>query len=409
MNIGLLNIGDEVVMGKTVNTNASWLAKECEFNGFTISKHLTVKDRGKTIKSALEYLYTEVDIIITTGGLGPTVDDITKEVCAEFFNEEMVLNEKVLDSIKSYFSSIGQIMLEVNNKQAYFIKNSVIIHNDNGTAPGMISEKDSKVCINLPGPPKELHPMFLNTVLPYLKKKQKNIFFKQGYRLMNIGESQAETLIKSLYDEFPNIKIAPYASVGVLDYIISTNNSNEKINFSKACKKFEEILNDYIIGDLTKTINELIVETLISKNKTIAISESCTGGMLSSLFVDVSGSSLTFIEGLITYSNEAKINRLGVSSETIKNYGAVSKETASEMVKRVALISNADIGLATTGIAGPGGGTKEKPVGLVYTAIYYQGKVTVYKHNFRGDRYKVRLRSVMAVMFNLYNDVIKTF
>lgn len=407
MKVAILTIGDEVIIGKTVNTNASYVAKVLESNHFIVTNHLAVRDIYQEITDALDYLYKDASVVITTGGLGPTVDDLTKEVCAKYFKEEMILSLEELEKIKGYFHSLNVNMTDNNIKQAYFIKDSFIIKNDNGTAPGMIFEKNQKMVINLPGPPKELEPMINDIVIPYLKNMENVGILEKRFRLMNIGESQAETLIKSLYEKYPTIKVSPYASVGVVDYMISTSCLNYKTDFGECCKGFEQILGNYIIGDWSKSIQEIIVELMSEKNLTLAIAESCTGGMVTSSIVDVSGSSRVLLEGLVTYSNEAKVNRLGIKETSLNQFGAVSKEVAEEMAINITKNSHADIGLAITGIAGPTGGTSDKPVGLVHTAIYYQGHVEVYRHQYNGDRMKVRVRTMMGLMYQLY-QLIKT-
>ncbi|MDF2699870.1 MAG: damage-inducible protein CinA [Haloplasmataceae bacterium] len=405
MKIAILSIGDEVVMGKTVNTNASYIAKELQNKHFVVSSHLTVRDTYDEILNGFDFLFKNSDCIITTGGLGPTVDDLTKEAVGLFYNEEFVLNESELEKIRVYFSKMNKDMPKSNEKQACFLKNSTIIKNDNGTAPGMLVERNNKIVINLPGPHKEMEPMLHDFVIPYLVNKFAQDIIEKKYRLMNIGESHAEELLKPLYEKFKNIKIAPYASVGVVDYIISTNNKEESDHIIKAAKIFEDIMADYIVGDCSKEINKIIVDLLTDKKLTIACAESCTGGMISSYLVDVPGSSIVFLEGMVTYSNEAKISRLGVKEETLDKFGAVSEETAFEMAKGIVLKSGANIGIVTTGIAGPGGGTDEKPVGLVYTAICYKDKVLVFKNIYNGDRYKIRLRTNMGLLYNLFKFI----
>ncbi len=408
MKIAILTIGDEVVSGKIVNTNASYLAKILETNQFKISKHLAVRDEEEEILKGLAFLYDNANIVITTGGLGPTVDDLTKEICARYFNEKMIFIEDVFNQIKTYYEKTKRKMPSVNKKQAYFIKDAIVIPNDNGTAPGMIYEKEHKIIINLPGPPKELEPMLHHVVLPYLKDKWDIESLKKQYRLMNIGESDAETILQPLYQKYTSIKIAPYASVGVVDYMLSIENKDNQSVFDRCCDEFEQYLGEYIIGDWSKTIQELVVELLRKNNLTLAIAESCTGGMVSAKIVDVSGSSHVLKEGVVTYSNEAKMKRLGVLENTLIKHGAVSEETAREMALGVKSTSGADIGISITGIAGPTGGTKEKPVGLVYSAICFNGKTQVYRNYCVGDRYKIRLRSTMLILYKLYCSVIKT-
>lgn len=401
MKVAILAIGDEVIEGKVVNTNSSMIARLLQANGIHVTKHLSVRDDVEEILKGLDYAYEDCNVVITCGGLGPTADDLTKEVCAKYFNEEMVMYEDILKQIENYFTLSRRKMPNINIKQAYFIPESIIIPNNNGTAPGMIYEKMGKVVINLPGPPKELEPMLMKTVIPYLINRNDLKTLTKHYRLMNIGESDSEPLITDLYIKYPHVKIAPYANVGVIDYALTTTENYEK-EFSKCCEDFVNILGEFIIGDWTLTIQEIIVKNLKDKQMTISIAESCTGGMLSSSIVDVPGSSEVFLEGMVTYSNEAKIKRLGVKEETLNTYGAVSKETAIEMAKGIKERSNADIGLSITGIAGPSGGTKEKPVGLVYSAICFKQNTYVFENIYGGDRYKVRQRATMQLLYELY-------
>lgn len=410
MKVSILAVGNEVVEGKTVNTNATYLAKQLEIYGFSIISHLAVVDDPKAIKQGLADLYRFADIVITIGGLGPTIDDLTKETVADYFNAKMELNQDVLSWLEDLFAKRELRMPKTNLKQAYFIPGSQIIPNEQGTAPGMIYEQDGRVVIVLPGPPSELIPMFESTVLPYLLEKyEKDQYYAvKHYRLMNIGESHIEEIIEPLYKAYPNLKIAPYASIGVVDYIISTHDPLEKEHFEAACREFEAKLGDYIIGDWSQKINEIIVQTLSEKQLTIATAESCTGGMLASMLVDVPGSSQVFLEGFITYSNEAKMARLDVRQQDLEQYGAVSAVVAEQMARQAMLKSGSDFGLATTGIAGPSGGTVDKPVGLVYMAIAYKDQVKIYRQIFSGDREKVRLRTCLYLMFKLYQDFIKT-
>ncbi len=407
MNIAILTIGDEVVSGKITNTNASHIAKVLEANQFIVSRHLSVRDLEVEIISGLDYLYQNADVVITTGGLGPTSDDLTKEVSAAYFNEEMILYPEELTKIENYFTSSGRVMPEINKKQAYFIPEAIVIRNDNGTAPGMIYEKKQRIIINLPGPPKELEPMLEETVIPYLKKKFLRKIFKKEYRLMGLGESDAETIIKPLFSKYPKIKISPYASVGIVDYLITTTEDNDEL-FIACCRDFEQYLADYIIGDWKLNIQDLIVSMLTEKGLKLTLAESCTGGMVTSSIVNVSGSSKVLTEAMVTYSNEAKVKHLGVKEETLSLHGAVSAEVAAEMAKGVKEVSGADIGLSITGIAGPTGGTEEKPVGLVYSGIYFNGDTYVFKNIYKGDRYKVRYRATLGILYELYKILKKT-
>jgi len=409
MKIGILAIGDEVVSGKTLNSNATFLASTLEANQFEVTRHLAVRDIETEILQALHFLYETANVVITIGGLGPTLDDLTKDVCAKYFDEEMVLYPEVVDKIKTYYQHTHKSMPENNIKQAYFIPGSIIVENKHGTAPGMIYEKAGKVIINLPGPPNELEPMVNEYVLPYLDKLGFHKIYKKQYRLMNIGESDAEMHIKDFYNLFPHIKIASYTGVGFVDYRIITTNPNYKEEFDKCVQAFEERMKENIVGDGSEPLQKTIIDLCREKGLTLAVAESCTGGMITSSIVDISGSSDILIEGVVTYHNDSKMARLGVKEELLEKYGAVSPEVALAMATGVRLTSKADIGISTTGIAGPTGGTKEKPVGLVYSAIDFQGETFVFKNIFRGERNKVRQRATLQILFELYKVITKTF
>ncbi len=402
MKVAILTIGDEVIEGKIVNTNAELLSKTLEGSNFHVSMHLVVRDDEKDILAGLSFLYQDVDVIVTTGGLGPTADDLTKEICAKYFQEDLILFPEEYEKIKLYFLKSKGSITENNQKQAYFIKGATVLDNMNGTAPGMIYEKAGKVIVNLPGPPKELEPMLYQGVIPYLSKKNNDQIYRKQYRLMNIGESDAETMIKPIMKKYSQIKVSPYASVGVIDYIITTPNIGDKTMFYEACKEFECILKDFIIGDWSKSIQEIVVQLLKAKSLKLAVAESCTGGLVTSTLVEVPGSSEVLKEGIVTYSNEAKVMRLGVKEITLKQYGAVSKQVAAEMAKGVINSSGANIGVSITGIAGPSGGSLEKPVGLVYSAICFNGKTNVFENYFNGDRNKIRLRATIHILYELY-------
>lgn len=408
MKIGILAIGDEVVSGKTLNSNATYLASILEVNQFEITRHLAVRDVETEILCALDFLYESANVVITIGGLGPTVDDVTKEVSAKYFQEEMLLYPEVIDNIQKYYQHTHKEMSENNIKQAYFIPGSIIMENKHGTAPGMIYEKNGKVVINLPGPPSELEPMVEEYVIPYLEKLGFHKIYKKQYRLMNIGESDAEMKIKDFYVLFPHIKIAPYTGIGFVDYRIITTDPNYKDEFEECVQAFETRMKEFIVGDGSDPLQKTIIDLLREKGLTLAVAESCTGGMISSSIVDIAGSSDILVEGVVTYSNDSKMARLGVREELLENFGAVSPEVALAMATGVRLTSKADIGISTTGIAGPTGGTKEKPVGLVYSAIDFKGQTYVYKNIFRGDRNKIRQRATLQILFELYQLIKKT-
>lgn len=405
MKVEIIAVGTEVLMGDIVNTNAQYIARMLSMLGLGTYYHSAVGDNAIRLKEMLEVGFERADIVITTGGLGPTKDDLTKEVAGEFFNEEMVLDEATLKNIEDYFNKLGRHLSDNNKKQAYFPKGSKIIPNPHGTAPGCIIEKDNKALIMLPGPPSEMKPMFKDYITPYLSKYSNGILVSTVIRLFGIGESRMEELIEDIIKEQMNPTIAPYAQKGGLILRLTSWGKTEEdaLESMKPVKNLlYERLGDYIYGEGDKGLETLVCEELISQGLRVSAAESCTGGMISSSLVNYPGISQIFDEGHITYSNEAKMKYLGVKEETLAKYGAVSRQTAYEMAEGVARASKSDIGISTTGIAGPSGGSKDKPVGLVYIGIFFQEEVYTYKINITGDRQKVRYMTSMWAFYYLF-------
>ncbi|MBC8630378.1 competence/damage-inducible protein A [[Eubacterium] tenue] len=396
MKAEIITVGTEILLGDIVNTNSQFLAKELASIGVEVYYQETVGDNETRLLNLLEEAFKRSDIVITTGGLGPTNDDITKEIAAKYFNQELVFYSDLWENIKSYFEKLGLKPTENNKKQAYFPKDCIILDNPNGTAPGVILKKENKMIILLPGPPKEMIPMFNNSVKSYLQSLTDYKLVSKTLRFIGIGESELEEKLIDIINSQSNPTIAPYAKENEVTLrITAKSKDDEKAN--DLIKSIEEKIKDrvgkYIYGYDDTTLEETVAKLLVKNNMTIAVSESCTGGMVSSKLIDYPGISQSFIEGCVTYSNEAKMNRLGVKKETLDKYGAVSSETAIEMAVGIAKNLNTNIGLSTTGVAGPGGGTDEKPVGLVYIGIYINGDVKVKKCNFSGSRDKIRSRA----------------
>lgn len=398
MKVEIIAVGTEVLMGDIVNTNAQYVARMLSMLGLGTYYHSTVGDNAQRLKEMFDIGFKRADIIITTGGLGPTKDDLTKEVAADFFNKKMVLDEDTLHNIEKIFMKLGRPASESNKKQAYFPEGSQIISNPHGTAPGCIIEENNKVLIMLPGPPSELKPMFQNFITPYLSKYSSGILVSTIIRMFGIGESSMETLIEDIIKAQSNPTIAPYAQEGGLILRLTAWGKTKEDALESMKPVKEELykrLGSYIYGEGDKKLDDLVCEALIKHQITISVAESCTGGMIASTLVDFPGISQVFSEGHITYSNEAKMKYLGVKEETLKAHGAVSPEVAGEMAAGVARVSSSDIGISTTGIAGPDGGTKEKPAGLVYIGISFKGNLYTHKINITGDRYKVRRMTTM--------------
>lgn len=402
MKAEILSVGTEILLGDIVNTNAQFLSKELASIGINVYRQEVIGDNEDRLLKAFEKAFEESDVVITTGGLGPTGDDLTKETACKFFGMKMELHEESYEELKKYFKKINKKMVESNVKQAYFPKEAIVLPNPNGTAPGAILEKDNKAIVILPGPPREMKPMYLNHVKKYFAGKGLGVIKSQVLKVLGIGESTIFEKLKDLMDKGINPTIAPYAKEHeVLLRITASASSEEEALHMIEPKKKEVIqrlgINCYGEGENT-TIEEVLGKLLVSKGLTISTAESCTGGMIASKLISFPGISEVFLEGAVTYSNEAKMRTLKVKSETLESYGAVSEETAKEMALGIAKRAGTDISVVTTGIAGPGGGTLEKPVGLVWIGVYYKGQVKAYKHVFSGDRQKVRLRATVTAL-----------
>ncbi|CEK35390.1 competence/damage-inducible protein A [Paraclostridium sordellii] len=401
MKAEIITVGTEILLGDIVNTNSQFLAKELASLGLDVYYQSTVGDNESRLMDTLNESLDRSDIIITTGGLGPTNDDITKEVAAKCFNQELVFYNDIWKDIKQYFEKIGVEPTENNKKQAYFPKDCIILNNSNGTAPGAILKKENKMIIVLPGPPKEMIPMFNNELKKHLENLTDYKLISRTLRFFGIGESELEDKLSDIINNQTNPTIAPYAKEGEVTLRITAKSytKDDADNLiDEVENKIKTVVGKYLYGYGETTLEETVAKLLVEKNLTIAVSESCTGGMVSSTLIDYPGISQVFMEGCVTYSNEAKMSRLGVKKETLDNFGAVSTETAIEMAKGVAMNLKTNVGLSTTGIAGPGGGTTEKPVGLVYIGLYINGKTKVKKLNLAGSREKIRVKATKEAL-----------
>ncbi|MBB6698726.1 competence/damage-inducible protein A [Clostridium algidicarnis] len=402
MKAEIIAVGTELLLGDILNTNAQFLSKELAILGIEVYHQTVIGDNGERLLEAFDEAFKRCDVVITSGGLGPTKDDITKEMAAKYFGKELTLNEEELKNIEQYFNKTGKKMTENNRKQAYFPKDDIILKNNNGTAPGAIMKgENGGIIIVLPGPPKELIPMFKESVVPYLRNTTDSTLYSKVLRLFGIGESTMEDEIKDILESQTNPTVAPYAKELDLILRITSKAKNEeeaKKLIEPLEKQIRQRLPQYIYGENDDTLESVVGEKLIKENLTISSAESCTGGMLSARLVNVPSISKVFIEGAVTYSNQAKVSRLSVKKETLEKYGAVSKETAIEMAEGIAKTANTDIGISTTGIAGPDGGTNEKPVGLVYIGLYIKGNTLVKELNIKGNREKVRTRATIEAL-----------
>lgn len=409
MKAEIITVGTEILLGDILNTNCRYLSRELAAMGIEMYYQITVGDNEERLLKTLDESLNRSDIVICTGGLGPTEDDITKEVCAKYFGYELELHKPSLDAMIERFKHMNRVPTKNNEKQAYFPKEAYILKNDNGTAPGCIMEKEGKIIVVLPGPPREMEPMFENYVKPYLSKLTDDVIESEVLRIIGVGESKVENDILDIIDSQTNPTIATYAkgyecTLRITAKAKSVEEAKELIKpmSDEMKRRFGQSL--YATGETS--IEEVVSKMLVENNLKIAVAESCTGGMVSASLINYPGISSVFMEGCVTYSNEAKMKSLGVKKETLDVYGAVSDKCAKEMASGVAARYNTNIGIATTGIAGPDGGTDEKPVGLVYFGIYINGKVISKKYVFNGDRQGVRERATRTILNDLRLELL---
>lgn len=410
MKAEIMAVGTEVLMGDIVNTNAQYIARRLADLGIGVYYHSAVGDNSARLKDSLALGFSRVELIIATGGLGPTKDDLTKETAAAYFNRKLILHEESYLMLTQYFEKQGREVSENNKKQAYMPEGSVVLPNPNGTAPGCILKEGDKILVLLPGPPREMKPMFENYVVPYLEKYQDSILVSKVLRICGIGEGHMVEKIAHIIDNQSNPTVAPYAKEGEVTLRITAKAENmveAKRLIEPMEREIRNILGEDIYAVGETTLEDVVGELLVNKKLTISTAESCTGGMLSGRLINYPGISVSYLEGVVTYSNEAKMKYLGVKEETLDSFGAVSEETAREMAEGIAKAAGTDIGVSVTGIAGPGGGTEDKPVGLVYVGLYIRGKVEVKKLNLSGDRQKVRNRTVVTVLDWIRREISK--
>lgn len=398
MNAEILCVGTELLLGDIVNTNASYLAKELALLGVGCYYQTVVGDNPERLEQSISLALSRADMVIMTGGLGPTYDDLTKETVAKYFDRKMQLHEPSLEYIRSFFKRIGREMTPNNEKQAYMPEGAIIFENDRGTAPGLALENsENKTAILMPGPPREMTAMFEQKVLPYLKAKSNKTLKSHSIHLFGIGESTVEEILRDKIKDMQNPTVAPYAKEGeVLLRVTASAESDEAANriMKPVIDDICGIFGEHVYGVDVGTLQNALVQSLAANGKTIAVAESCTGGLISSRITDIAGSSKVFGYGCVTYANSAKTRLLGVAPEIIEEHGAVSRETALAMAKGVRELSGADIGVSTTGIAGPDGGSPEKPVGLVWVGISTASEGEAHElhlsRGYGGDRAIIR-------------------
>ena len=414
MIVELISVGTELLLGNIVNTNARFLAEKCALLGLSMYNQVVVGDNRERLADAVKTALSRSDLVILTGGLGPTEDDLTKETCAEAMGYGLVEDAHTRARIEEYFkNSIFKEIPDNNWKQAMVPEGAIVLDNNNGTAPGLILEKDGKRAVLLPGPPNEMIPLFQGQVEPYLQKLRPELIVSRMVKICGKGESQVEDELLDLIDKQTNPTIATYAKTGEVHVRVTASAPNEETAERLIKPVVKEIKRRFGMAVYSireeETLEMAVVRLLKKYDLTVATAESCTGGLVAGRIVNVPGASDVFREGFITYSNKAKRKHLDVSKNTIKKYGAVSKETARDMAVGGVFATDSDICVAITGLAGPGGGTEEKPVGLVYMACCLGDNVTVEKYQFKGNREKIREQSVVRALDLVRRTILQTY
>ena len=408
----LIAVGSELLSWDKAETNSLYISKQLNLLGISVRYKSIVGDAESDIEIVLKAAVSRSQVVIATGGLGPTEDDLTRKAVAKALKRGLVLKEELIEKIKKRFESMGKAMPKNNERQALMPNKAVVIDNPIGTAPGFAIEHDKVLIICLPGVPAEMQRMFEDGAVPLIKKRigVSGAVKLRIIRTCSIAEAKLDEVIGGLYTADKNIKIGLAAGEKGVDVRITSSKASE-IETSRLLAELEEKitarLKDYIYGFDNEEMEGIVVRLLKEKGVKLAVAESCTGGLISKRITDVSGSSACFDRGIVSYSNEAKMQLLKVPSKLIEEYGAVSSQAAMAMADGARRISNTEIGIGVTGIAGPTGGTSEKPVGLVYIALSEKGKETRCKgYNFTGSRQMIRMKSSQMALDMLRRTLI---
>lgn len=411
MKCEIISVGTELLLGDIVNTNSQYLSERLADLGFDVHYHHTVGDNEARLVEAGRASLERSELLVFTGGLGPTDDDITRETVAKLMGLAIHNDETILTKIQDFYDKLNRPMPEINKKQANVPEGALVLDNPNGTAPGLILEKDNKYAILLPGPPKEMIPMFENKVVPWLKEKgDGSVIESKTLRVVGVGESAVQEKLQHIFDTQTNPTVAPYAKTSETHLRVTAKASNrleaEKMILPMV-KEIEEILGTNIYGYDDTTLEMAILDLAKSKGVTLSTAESCTGGLISSRLTDIGGASDAYIGSVVSYSNEIKMKLLGVKPETLEAHGAVSAETAAEMAEGVRRVTGADIGISTTGIAGPGGGSEEKPVGLAYIGIATAEGTKTIRNFALGNREKIKWNTATRALDFLRREMLE--
>ncbi len=411
MNAELIAVGTELLLGDIADTDGQFISQRLSELGINVFYHTVVGDNPARLKAELERARSRSDLIITTGGLGPTYDDLTKETVAEVFGKKLVLDRESLERIEGYFARRGRVMTENNRKQALLPEGCEVFANDWGTAPGCAVTDGSTTLIMLPGPPSECQPMMEKRVMPYLRRFSDGVILSRLVRVFGLGESAVEARLRSLMESSLNPSIAPYAKEGeVLLRVTAKASSKEDCEtlLAPAVDAIVAELGDAVYGVDVDSLEQVVLSELKKRGLTLATAESCSGGLLSKRLTDLPGASEVFPGGAVSYSNAVKTGLLGVPEETLRAHGAVSSETAAAMALGAARVFCADLGVSLTGIAGPAGGSEEKPVGTVWCGIACRGRVRTLRLDLGGptrSRGLIRRLATSHALFELLSEI----
>lgn len=411
MKAEIVTIGDELLIGQVVDTNSAWIAEQLNLIGISVSQITSISDNDLHILSTLAEASKRADVIIMTGGLGPTKDDITKLALCDYFKTHLVFDQPSYDNIERIFKGRGFVMTDVNRKQAEVLSCCDPLLNEKGTAPGMWIRQDGKIYVSMPGVPFEMKSLMLNHVLPRLKPLSKKIIIHRTILTHGVGESFLADKIENWESSLPShIKLAYLPQIGIVRLRLSASgNSRETLSqeVNELVDELYRIIPEYIFGEDEDTLETIVARLLKEQNLTIATAESCTGGYLAHLITSVPGSSEYFKGSVVSYSNEVKMNVLGVKPETLETHGAVSRETVIEMAEGLKKVINSDFAVSISGIAGPDGGTDEKPVGTVWIALStpYKGTISRKLQLTKTREHNIR-RSALAALDMLRKELL---
>ena len=412
MKATIICIGTELLIGLTQETNSYYISNRLKEFGVQVTSKYIVEDNLKYVKDALGLAIENGELIIVTGGLGPTLDDLTREAIAEFIEVPLELDISSRDKIVDMITSRHKTCTENNLRQAYFPRGSSILENSVGTAPGFMVDYKSRRLIALPGPPREMKRMLDDNILKLLQGFDRNVVVSKRFDFFCIGESALEDKLALLFNNQSNPIIATYASMGAVTLLV-TATATSKVKAEGLLEPFvSEIyktVGEYIYSDTGEVLEEVLLRLLLDNDLSLSLAESCTGGLLAARLTRLSGVSAVFDRSLITYSNEAKMTELNVPQDIIDTYGAVSEETAFAMLKGLKELTASNCCISVTGIAGPGGGTEKKPVGLVYIGICINESLEVYKYNFMGERERIQVMTVLTALDLLRRGIISRY